>query len=124
MRLMQGAGAVLSFGILARTLAMAACEMIMRTMAGKARAMLQSRTRKPHAQCCKAQSRCPPFRGLLCGAAFGWDSCDKCGYWDIVKEKIPDIMEAGFTHVWLPPPSQSVADQARRSTCSDCTRMP
>mmetsp|Transcript_17941 Transcript_17941/g.53987 ORF Transcript_17941/g.53987 Transcript_17941/m.53987 type:complete len:489 (+) Transcript_17941:115-1581(+) len=42
---------------------------------------------------------------------FGWDSCEKGGYWGIVKEKIPEIREAGFTHVWLPPPSQSVAPQ-------------
>lgn len=48
---------------------------------------------------------------FLCPAGFGWDSCEKGGYWGIVKEKIPEIREAGFTHVWLPPPSQSVAPQ-------------
>ena len=45
-------------------------------------------------------------------AGFGWDACEKGGWWNIVKEKIPDIQAAGFTHVWLPPPSASVAPQA------------
>ena len=28
-----------------------------------------------------------------------------------MQDKIPEIKEAGFTHVWLPPPSESVAKQ-------------
>lgn len=46
---------------------------------------------------------------------FGWDSCEKESWYNQVKEKIPDISAAGFTHVWLPPPSESVAEQASRS---------
>ena len=33
-----------------------------------------------------------------------------------MQDKIPEIKEAGFTHVWLPPPSESVAKQVRRCT--------
>ena len=46
-------------------------------------------------------------------AGFGWDSCDKGNWYKQVQEKIPEIKEAGFTHVWLPPPSESVAKQVR-----------
>lgn len=54
--MMQGAGAVLSFGILAHTLAMVACEMIMRKTAGKARAMLQCQVVAYRFEdCCAAQ---------------------------------------------------------------------
>ncbi|KAL0051267.1 hypothetical protein WJX82_004481 [Trebouxia sp. C0006] len=42
---------------------------------------------------------------------FGWDSCKVGDWWNIVKSKIQDMKDAGFTHIWLPPPSQSVADQ-------------
>ncbi|KAK9830242.1 hypothetical protein WJX72_010520 [[Myrmecia] bisecta] len=42
---------------------------------------------------------------------FGWSSCDVGGWYNIVKAKIPDIKAAGFTHIWLPPPSQSVSRQ-------------
>lgn len=44
---------------------------------------------------------------------FGWDACEKGGWWNQLKDKIPDIASAGFTHVWLPPPSESVAPQVR-----------
>ncbi|PNH11658.1 Alpha-amylase type B isozyme [Tetrabaena socialis] len=42
---------------------------------------------------------------------FAWDSWKKGeGNWyGKVQEKIPDIEAAGFTHVWLPPPSRSVS---------------
>ncbi len=56
------------------------------------------------------------FQGVAAASpsqGFGWDACEKGGYWNIVKEKIPDIASAGFTHVWLPPPSESVAPQVR-----------
>lgn len=33
-----------------------------------------------------------------------------------VQSKIPDMKAAGITHVWLPPPSQSVSPQVRSST--------
>lgn len=43
--------------------------------------------------------------------AFGWDSCEKGGWYNFVKTKIPELKAIGFTHAWLPPPSQSVAPQ-------------
>lgn len=42
---------------------------------------------------------------------FGWTSCDQQDWYDQVKLKVPDLKEAGFTHIWLPPPSQSVSRQ-------------
>lgn len=50
----------------------------------------------------------------ICLQGFGWDSCKGAGgkqWWSVVQEKVADIKAAGFTHVWLPPPSQSVAPQ-------------
>ena len=49
-----------------------------------------------------------------CRAGFGWDSCDKGNWYKQVQDKIPEIKDAGFTHVWLPPPSESVAKQVWR----------
>ncbi|KAL5780265.1 hypothetical protein ACOSQ2_011002 [Xanthoceras sorbifolium] len=43
---------------------------------------------------------------------FNWESCNKAGGWyNSLKNTIPDLAAAGITHVWLPPPSQSVAPQ-------------
>ncbi|KAJ4701758.1 Alpha-amylase [Melia azedarach] len=43
---------------------------------------------------------------------FNWESCNKAGGWyNSLKTTIPDLANAGITHVWLPPPSQSVAPQ-------------
>ncbi|MBA0720675.1 hypothetical protein Golax_008286 [Gossypium laxum] len=43
---------------------------------------------------------------------FNWESCNKAGGWyNSLKNSIPDIANAGVTHVWLPPPSQSVGPQ-------------
>ncbi|KAK9918323.1 hypothetical protein WJX75_003181 [Coccomyxa subellipsoidea] len=53
----------------------------------------------------------PDLSKVVLLQAFGWDSCDKGGWYKIVKEKIPDIKASGVTHVWLPPPSQSVSRQ-------------
>lgn len=41
---------------------------------------------------------------------FHWDSwkCDG-GWYNILQKCVQEIKEAGVTHVWLPPPSQSVA---------------
>jgi alpha-amylase len=41
---------------------------------------------------------------------FHWNS-HRWGWWNIVAAKAPDIQAAGFTMVWLPPPSRS-ADSA------------
>lgn len=55
---------------------------------------------------------------------FGWDACEKGGWWNQLKEKIPDIASAGFSHVWLPPPSESVAPQVcfdlHVTSCREC----
>ncbi|KAJ9166234.1 hypothetical protein P3X46_021012 [Hevea brasiliensis] len=41
---------------------------------------------------------------------FNWESCNKEGGWyNSLKNSIPDLVNAGITHVWLPPPSQSVS---------------
>ncbi|KAI4316706.1 hypothetical protein L6164_024661 [Bauhinia variegata] len=42
---------------------------------------------------------------------FNWESSSKGGWYNSLKNSIPDIASAGITHVWLPPPSQSVAPQ-------------
>ncbi|PNH00629.1 Alpha-amylase, partial [Tetrabaena socialis] len=43
---------------------------------------------------------------------FAWDSCTRGGNWyGTVLSKMKDIKAAGITHVWLPPPSQSVSPQ-------------
>ncbi|KAH7523622.1 hypothetical protein FEM48_Zijuj06G0031600 [Ziziphus jujuba var. spinosa] len=38
---------------------------------------------------------------------FNWDSHSKGGWYNSLKNSIPDIANAGITHVWLPPPSSS-----------------
>ncbi|GMN35164.1 hypothetical protein TIFTF001_005128 [Ficus carica] len=42
---------------------------------------------------------------------FNWGSSDKGGWYNSLKNTIPDLANAGISHVWLPPPSQSVARQ-------------
>ncbi|PON94188.1 Alpha-amylase [Trema orientale] len=42
---------------------------------------------------------------------FNWGSSDKPGWYNSLKNTIPDLATAGITHVWLPPSSQSVAPQ-------------
>lgn len=42
---------------------------------------------------------------------FNWESSNKGGWYNSLKNSIPDLANAGITHVWLPPPSQSVAPQ-------------
>ncbi|KAK8551949.1 hypothetical protein V6N12_040566 [Hibiscus sabdariffa] len=45
---------------------------------------------------------------------FNWESCNKAGGWyNSLKNSVSDIAGAGITHVWLPPPSQSVGPQGR-----------
>jgi hypothetical protein len=47
---------------------------------------------------------------------FGWDACEKGGWWNQLKDKIPDVASAGVSHIWLPPPSESVAPQVAAAT--------
>ncbi|WCJ35417.1 Alpha-amylase [Euphorbia peplus] len=43
---------------------------------------------------------------------FNWESSgDKGGWYNSLKNSIPDLASAGITHVWLPPASQSVSPQ-------------
>eukprot|EP00198_Chlamydomonas_reinhardtii_P004866 XP_001694202.1 alpha-amylase [Chlamydomonas reinhardtii] len=42
---------------------------------------------------------------------FAWDSCFKNAWYNTVASKVDAIKAVGVTHVWLPPPSQSVAPQ-------------
>ncbi|XP_057961293.1 alpha-amylase-like [Malania oleifera] len=42
---------------------------------------------------------------------FNWASSDKGGWYNSLKNHIPDLANAGITHVWLPPPSHSAAPQ-------------
>lgn len=67
-----------------------------------------------HTPC--AHTPCALTQGPDATQGFGWDACEKGGWWNIVKEKIPNIASAGFTHVWLPPPSESVAPQVRQNS--------
>nr|ACU18643.1 unknown [Glycine max] len=42
---------------------------------------------------------------------FNWESSKKGGWYNSLKNTIPDLANAGITHVWLPPPSQSVSPE-------------
>lgn len=42
---------------------------------------------------------------------FGWDSCDKGGWYNILSGQVDEIKELGVTQLWLPPPSNSVSKQ-------------
>lgn len=44
-------------------------------------------------------------------AAFGWDSCEKGQWYKKIESEVPKLEGKGFTHMWLPPPSQSVSNQ-------------
>ena len=42
---------------------------------------------------------------------FHWDSSGVGDWYGVLNERVPDIASWGFTGVWLPPPSQSIAKQ-------------
>ncbi|KAG6537570.1 hypothetical protein ZIOFF_002664 [Zingiber officinale] len=51
-------------------------------------------------------------RAQILFQGFNWESWRQQGGWyNFLKDKITDIAGAGVTHVWLPPPSQSVGPQ-------------
>ena len=52
-------------------------------------------------------------------AGFNWESCRDGAWYETVRSKIGQLQQAGTTHIWLPPPSQSVSDQVSKSTSSD-----
>ncbi|KAL6603303.1 hypothetical protein ACP70R_043664 [Stipagrostis hirtigluma subsp. patula] len=50
--------------------------------------------------------------GQVLFQGFNWESWKQSGGWyNLLMEKVDDIAAAGVTHVWLPPPSHSVATQ-------------
>lgn len=51
------------------------------------------------------------FEEVILLQAFGWQSCQQPGYYDTVRSQVSAIAAAGFSHVWLPPPSKSVSPQ-------------
>nr|QKY15147.1 alpha-amylase (AMY) [Polytomella parva] len=51
------------------------------------------------------------YRDTILLQSFGWDSCTKPNFYGSVESKVPEIQESGYTHIWLPPPSQSVSPQ-------------
>ncbi|KAL6912079.1 hypothetical protein ACP4OV_000884 [Aristida adscensionis] len=51
-------------------------------------------------------------QGQVLFQGFNWESWKHNGGWyNFMMGKVDDIAAAGITHVWLPPPSQSVAEQ-------------
>jgi alpha-amylase len=42
---------------------------------------------------------------------FNWESCKGRHWYQVVSEQAPAIAAAGYTAIWLPPPSDSVAPQ-------------
>ena len=42
---------------------------------------------------------------------FNWASSENKGWYNSLKNNIPDLANVGITRVWLPPPSHSAADQ-------------
>ncbi|XP_006601710.1 probable alpha-amylase 2 [Glycine soja] len=42
--------------------------------------------------------------------AFNWES-NKYNWWNNLEGKVPDIAKAGFTSVWLPPPTHSFSPE-------------
>eukprot|EP00775_Hariotina_reticulata_P007314 gene7314-7526_t len=58
-----------------------------------------------------AVKRTQGYKDALLLQAFGWDSCKKGNWYKTIQSKIPDLEALTITHLWLPPPSQSVSDQ-------------
>jgi len=42
--------------------------------------------------------------------AFNWES-NKYNWWNNLEGKVSDIAKAGFTSVWLPPPTHSFSPE-------------
>ena len=42
---------------------------------------------------------------------FNWESHRGHGWYKMLKDQVPDIAAAGFSSIWLPPPSESVSPQ-------------
>eukprot|EP00878_Enallax_costatus_P000599 GHUV01000700.1.p1 GENE.GHUV01000700.1~~GHUV01000700.1.p1 ORF type:complete len:487 (+),score=102.77 GHUV01000700.1:167-1627(+) len=51
------------------------------------------------------------FKDAVMIQSFGWDSCDKGGWYKHNQSKLDDLQALNCSHIWLPPPSQSVSAQ-------------
>ncbi|KAG2666354.1 hypothetical protein I3760_15G054700 [Carya illinoinensis] len=61
---------------------------------------------------CLFISLCHSFAApALLFQGFNWESSNKGGWYNSLKNSVPDLANAEITHVWLPPPSQSAAPQ-------------
>eukprot|EP00775_Hariotina_reticulata_P007306 gene7306-7519_t len=50
------------------------------------------------------------YKDAIVVQSFGWDSCRKNRQWyNHILSKVPDLQKLSCTHIWLPPPSQSVS---------------
>ncbi|KAL4534490.1 hypothetical protein Ndes2526A_g05385 [Nannochloris sp. 'desiccata'] len=53
-----------------------------------------------------------PWEDVILMQAFGWESSKQGGnFHESVQATIPDLVKAGITHCWLPPPSHSVSKE-------------
>jgi len=52
-----------------------------------------------------------PYGQSVMMQAFGWESCTKGNWYKTIMSKIDAMKSVGITHLWLPPPSQSVSAQ-------------
>ncbi|XP_031123870.1 alpha-amylase-like [Ipomoea triloba] len=61
---------------------------------------------------CLASIFAPAIGSSVLFQGFNWESNKQQGGWyNSLINLVPDLANAGITHVWLPPPSQSVAPQ-------------
>lgn len=64
-----------------------------------------------NAEAQEAVSTGPGYYDMIMLQGFGWDSCREGGWWNKIAQMAPEIASAGFTHIWLPPVSQSVSEE-------------
>ncbi|KAF3783001.1 Dolichyl-diphosphooligosaccharide--protein glycosyltransferase subunit [Nymphaea thermarum] len=56
----------------------------------------------------------PPISLVFVVQAFNWESSKNSqGWYHVLKNSVPQMAEAGVTHVWLPPPSQSASPEVQ-----------
>ncbi|GIL81108.1 hypothetical protein Vretimale_12784 [Volvox reticuliferus] len=51
------------------------------------------------------------YKEAIMMQAFAWDSCFQKNWYGTVFSKVQDLKAIGVSHLWLPPPSQSVSPQ-------------
>lgn len=51
------------------------------------------------------------YKDAIMFQGFGWESHTVGNWYGVVQSKISDMKALGLTHIWLPPPSRSVAPQ-------------